>query len=105
MAEHDVEQVWHDFWVPILDEACMEHPDGWGSIELPRAALDQIKRELYDFRMFIKELPAFFDEITGGMASKPNIDLKVIMELVDERIDEAYDRGYFDGRDDALEDE
>lgn len=88
MAEHDVEQVWHDFWIPILDEACMEHPEGWGSIELPRAAFEQIKRELYDFRMLAKQLPGFFDEITGGMASKPNTDLSVVARLVDERIHE-----------------
>lgn len=74
MAEHDVEQVWQEFWLPIVA------PEGEIDIE-------QIKRELYDYRQLIKGLPEFFMDITGGRVSKPNTNLRVVAELVEEHID------------------
>lgn len=48
VAEHDVEQVWHDFWVPILDDACLQDAN-WRGVYIPASAFEQIKRELYDY--------------------------------------------------------
>lgn len=127
MAEHDVEKVWAEFWVPCLDNAVEGTPLGQ-SVALPGAYFDQIKRELYDYHQMMDGLSLLYDEITGGRASKPNIDKRVIAQLVDERIEdevaervaeeleikqieadavkwqEGYDRGFEDGRDLGFED-
>lgn len=102
MAEHDVEQVWRDFWVPILDNAFLEHPTTQ-EISLPLPAYEQIKRELYDFHNVIKDLSVLYDDITGGRASKVNTDKRVIADLVQDRLMEAYDDGYEQGSKDVVE--
>lgn len=68
----DYEKTWVEFWEPIIA------PRG-------EISLDQIKRELHDYRGLLEKLPAFFDEITGGRVSKPNTDLKVVLELTEQK--------------------
>lgn len=87
MAEHDVEAIWHDFWVPVLDGAVEGVPLG-PSIAIPGAYFDQIKKELYDYHKLIAGLPLLYDDITGGLATKPNTDMRVIAQLVEERTQE-----------------
>lgn len=58
MANDDeVEQVWTEFWTPLL------YANGVLDLE-------QVKRELYDFRMAMKEVSLVYDHITGGKFSK-----------------------------------
>lgn len=126
MAEHDVEAVWQDFWVPCLDNAVEGQPLGL-SISIPGAYYEQIKRELYDYHQMMDGLAVLYDDITGGRATKPNTDKRVIARLVDERIDEivkdrvdeeewvfteeqrdkayweGYDRGHADGRESGID--
>lgn len=127
MAEHDVEAIWHNFWIPILDEASEGKPMG-RFISVPSEVFDQIKREMADYHLFLRQIPPFFDDITGGKATKINTDLNVISQLVDERIKEevawrleeeldikqieadddawqkGYDLGHADGRERGFED-
>lgn len=83
-VDKDVQEFFDEFWAPKL------FPEGMGTIGVEEF-IDLIKNELYDYGKFLKDLPGFFDEVTGGMASKPNTPLGVIEELVDERIREAED--------------
>lgn len=55
----DYEQIWEEFWKPI----CTNED---GSINL-----DQIKRELADFKDVIGNVSKVYDSITGGRFSKP----------------------------------
>ena len=96
MEEHDVEAIWHDFWIPCLDVAVEGQPLGQ-SIAIPGAYWDQIKREMYDYHALMDGLSVLYDDITGGRASKPNTDRRVIAELVDDRVSEAYNDGWRDG--------
>lgn len=57
-AEHDVEQIWHDFWVEVLDKAVEGKPLGQ-SIAVPGAYWDQIKREMYDYHRLLDRLDGF----------------------------------------------
>lgn len=95
MAEHDVEQVWHEFWEPIVTQSGLT-----GSV----LDIDQIKRELYDYRQLLKGLPGFFDDVSGGKVTKPNTDLRIVSELIQERALEQYNEGYEDGKADAVYD-
>jgi hypothetical protein len=65
-AELDVgvEDCYRDFWAELLSEE--------PSLE--------IKRELYDFHGLMEDLPLLFDEITGGMISKPNTAISAVLE-------------------------
>lgn len=59
MAEDDVEETFENFWKDIIE------PDGV-------LDLDQVKRELHDYKMLLDEVPKVYGEITGGRISKPN---------------------------------
>lgn len=122
MAEHDVEQVWAEFWTPALDQAVEGLPLG-KSVAIPGVYYDQIKRELFDYHRLLKKLPVFFCDITNGKVSKPNTDLSVVAEIVQEEIrdqvaellaeekeylaedarDEAWQKGYDEGWNDGHE--
>ena len=73
-----VEQCWKEFWEPIV---------GYD--------LEEIKKELYDYRNLLNSVPKVYDHITGGVASKPNINAEVIINLSDDYtnrlIEEALD--------------
>lgn len=103
MAEHDVEKIWHDFWVPCLDGALEGKPLG-RSIAIPSSYFDQIKRELYDFHQMMDGLSVMYDDITGGHATKPNTDKRVIAQLVDERRQASYAEGFEEGKSVGYED-
>jgi|SRR6478736_5589737 len=84
----DYEQTWVDYWQDICSDEC-------------GLLLDQIKRELHDYKTLLKNVPLVYDEITGGRISKPNTDPVHVIQAVNDRIDEAYDEGYADAMNDA----
>ena len=53
--------------------------------DTPELAPEVIRNELFDYHRMLSGLPALYDEITGGRASKPNTNMRAIVELVEER--------------------
>lgn len=72
-VEPEVEVVYNKFWREIV-----ERPDGTLDI-------DQIKRELYDYRDLLHEVPKVYMEITNGVISKPNTTASAVLQLHSER--------------------
>lgn len=126
MAEHDVEAVWQKFWLPILKARDLPATDRFARVadrDFDGVSLDQIKRELYDFRTMMEGIPGLYDEITGGQITKPNTEMRHVLNayaehverLVEEAVQEqreiqqedandsawqrGYDTGYEEGRD------
>lgn len=58
-----------------------------------------VMNELSDFSMLIDNLSKIYDEMSGGTASKPNIDAEVIIKLYQEELQNRYDDGYQDAFD------
>lgn len=133
MAEHDVEETWEEFWLPILREA--EGDPGVAFVEgdyLSVAMLDQVKRELHDYRRWMRTWAEVADEFSGGRLSKvnytPDVYLNAFEEAFEERLresvaeetdllqitaddaawqkgyDQAYEEGRAQGRDEGYED-
>lgn len=55
---------------------------------------DTIMNELYDFHFLLSGLAEFYDEITGGLISKPNTNKFEIVGLVEERMEREFQYGY-----------
>ena len=72
MAEHDVEQVWEEFWAPFCQ-------DENGNVDL-----DQIKRELYDYRRWMTTWAEVASEFSGGRLSKVNYTPDVYLSAFEE---------------------
>lgn len=65
--ESDVQQTYDEFWRDIV-----ERPDG--SLDV-----DQVKRELHDYRQLLREVPKVYMHVTGGKISKPNTRSEVVI--------------------------
>lgn len=70
----EVEKVWEEFWAPIVLNAD-------GSVNL-----DQVKKELYDFRTCIEEVTKVYDSITNGQFSKPTTTAAYVIDAVEQQI-------------------
>jgi hypothetical protein len=70
----DVERVWKEFWEEIV---C---PNGILDLE-------QVKKELYDFRMMMTEAGKAYYHVTGGRLSKPNTASYHIIDAYEESIE------------------
>lgn len=70
-GSRDYEQTWEEFWVPLV---------------FPNGALDmdKLKRELHDFKTLMDNVSTVYDEVTGGRASKPMTNPRVVMQLAHE---------------------
>ena len=68
----EVEEVWREFWQPIVCDA-----DG-------NVDMDLIKCELYDFHIVMDEVRKVYDHVTYGMVSKPNTKAEVVISLIEE---------------------
>lgn len=56
MPEHtEVDQIWTEFWVPVMDAAVEGLPLGQ-SIAIPGVYFEQIKRELFDYHKLLHEV-------------------------------------------------
>ena len=67
----DVNKVYEEFWKFIIELD--------GEIDF-----EQVKRELYDYRIVMQEVSKVYCEITEGKFSKPNTKAEHIIEAVDE---------------------
>jgi hypothetical protein len=72
---------WNEFWAEI----CL-NPDG-------SVNLDQVQRELSDFREMMNSVSTVYDHLTKGRISKPNTCAKVVIQEVEalqqQEVDEA----------------
>ena len=71
----DYEEVWNEFWKEIII-------DKNGDINL-----DQIKRELYDFKELIDNVPNVYRYVTGGRLSEATYSSDVVTMFADEYYD------------------
>lgn len=76
--EYDSEQLWEDFWEPILTGAN-------GEIDK-----DQLKSELRDFSFIIDQLPRVYEHVTGGHLSNHMYYAEDVIRAADEHFDEKY---------------
>ena len=74
----DVEQVWQDFWVPLL------YQDETESVVSDTLNLEQVKRELYDFKRVMDQVDKVYMHITGGKFSKVLTPAEWIIDAADE---------------------
>lgn len=60
----------------------------WASIVCPNGKWDfrQVKRELYDYYIVMREVGLAYDEVTNGKFSKPNTDHRHVVDAVEQRI-------------------
>lgn len=76
----DYEESFEEFWRELV---CNE--DGTLNV-------DQVKRELHDYRLALRNVPLVYDHVTGGQASKPN----TLAQYVIDSAEEHYERMYAD---------
>jgi len=74
----DYEETYESFWKEILE-------DSNGNINI-----NQLKRELHDYRMILDSVPKVYCHVTGGIVSKPLTDPSVVCSLADEHYEESY---------------
>lgn len=84
-----VEEAWRTFWLPILIPSqknlnyLLEDEPGRDYEGVTRWCMDleQLKKELHDFYKLITRLPSLYDDLTGGLVSKPDTDPDVVHTL------------------------
>jgi len=69
---NEVEKVYEEFWKNIV-----ENLDG-------TINLDQVKMELYDFKVVMDEVSQAYYELTNGEISKPNTAYQYVIDIVEE---------------------
>ncbi len=84
IEELDYEKDYQEFWKEIV-----ENEDGTLDIE-------QVKKELSDFKYFIVNIPKSYDNITDGYISKHMTNIRHIIDRVNKRIEDSYNKGYND---------
>ena len=81
----DPDQVWHEFWAPIVMKG-------------DQLDVEQVKLELFDYHTLLTEAKKVYMYITGGRLSKPNTAAFHIIAAHDEAVKNAYDEGVRDGQ-------
>lgn len=77
----EVESLWKEFWEPIFASALKDEG---------KSLMEQIKNELYDFKLVMDRAPIVYDHVTGGMASKLLTNANVICSLADEHYSQVH---------------
>jgi hypothetical protein len=72
-TEEDVNKVWREFWKPIVFFANNE------------LNINQVKRELFDYKMIMEEVSKVYDCLTGGRISKINTNHNAVIDEVENR--------------------
>lgn len=72
------DSVYEDFWKPILETRI---PGNKGA----SMAIDsvQLKKELFDYFFFMKDVALVYCHVTGGLISKPNTHADVVIGEAD----------------------
>lgn len=83
-----VEKDWREFWVPLVVK------DG-------EVDLEQIKKELFDYHMIMKEVSKVYYEVTGGKVSKPNTAAETVIDMYNDEINKSYAEGIKDGKEEC----
>lgn len=86
MYEIDAEEEYNSFWKSVV-----ENNDGTINME-------QLKKELADYSLLMKNMSELFCLITGGRISKQNTMAYVIASIYDDELQASYDDGYKNGR-------
>ena len=68
--DEEIEQVWKEFWLPLLEK------DG-------KIDMEQVKKELYDFRMVMKNASKVYEHITSGKISYANTSADAVISEAD----------------------
>jgi hypothetical protein len=87
----DYEKIYKEFWKEIV-----ENPDG-------SLNLDQVKRELADFKGLMTRATEVFMHVTGGKVSKLNTLAEVVISLADAHIEDICDEAVQDALYDELQ--
>lgn len=70
-TDAEIQKVFEEFWQDIV------MPNGeWD--------LEQVKKELYDYRQIMVSVSRVYDHITLGRITKPNTAARVVIEEADE---------------------
>lgn len=77
MDKRNCEQDWCEFWRSLVTK-----PDG--SIDL-----EQIKKELSDYKILLDNVPIVYSHITGGILSYPTYDAKTVIQCTEEYYNES----------------
>lgn len=77
-SEPDYEKTFREFWEGIV---CL--PDGSLNV-------DQVKRELHDYKVVMDNATTVYMHVTGGKVSKLNTDADVVCNLADESYEQLY---------------
>jgi hypothetical protein len=75
----DYEIVYDSFWKEIV-----ENNDGSLNV-------DQVKKELFDFKNMMENVPKVFLHVTGGMISKPNTKADAVIQAFNEYVEDMID--------------
>lgn len=67
----EYEKTWEEFWKDI----CAQDE---------KLDLDQIKRELHDYKVLLDEVSVVYDVLTGGKISNPFADKDTVLKYVEE---------------------
>ncbi len=81
----DVDACWREFWFPVLQ--C--------------EALYCVQQELFDYHGLIIAVSEVYDNVTGGLISKPNTAPFEVINAASDLVDKAYGAGYDAGVEDA----
>ncbi len=76
MVDKEIEENFQKFWADIIIL-----PDG-------SVNLEQVKRELFDYSMVMREASKVYEELTGGRISKTNTFASEVLSIVNERTEE-----------------
>jgi len=78
----DIDKEFEEFWVPIIFD-----------LENGKLNLEQLKKELFDYSMLLKNVPKVYMEVSGGLISKPNTDpsevIGALNDLLNKTVDDA----------------
>lgn len=77
MENESVDEVFESFWKDIVFRG-----GEWD--------LEQVKKELADFRMVMKEVSLVYDSITGGRISKITTRHEVVIEAAERHFEELF---------------
>lgn len=98
----------------LLDEALREaekkgfdNAEFWKDIILDdeKTPSQHIKDELHDYKIMLKNVPIVYDNVTGGLLSKPLYEAEVVVDAFNDHVtrerDEAFDEGFAAAREKA----